>query len=436
MTDCGHQFCLECLRPLIVDNNLTCPVCRTELKESEIYPNNMVKREILSLKIVCARCKEGCAWIGELRQRDEHNQECGYVVQPCDNNCGENVMRKDMDSHKKNECHRRTVGCCYCDGELEYEQMSGHYKTCAKYPVACPHQCGVQIARECMEMHASREGECPNSPLQCDFAFAGCQFIGTKKKLQNHLERDTKTHLSLAMKSLHTVTERLAKSEQKQQETEMELARIKEVQQDFTEQLTKLEKQQQVKELELTRMKEALSVQLPCIIDWMKNGLETSMQSPKFVEALLQETNELSFELSEAVVYLWKIKWSNNVKLVHTLFSGSRPPDQVICSTKFCTGFPGLHLQIHIFPCESTFTFAIICTKADCDLDLESMTFLVVTTLLHQQSDGHQNRKQEFLMKLPSRIPLTRSFQGESIPLEQFVSDDELYVTFQFKRLP
>ena len=72
MTDCGHQFCLKCLRPLIRHGNLTSPVCRRELSISEIYPNNMAKREILSLKIVCAKCKEGCEWIGELRQRDEH----------------------------------------------------------------------------------------------------------------------------------------------------------------------------------------------------------------------------------------------------------------------------------------------------------------------------------------------------------------------------
>ncbi|XP_062505855.1 TNF receptor-associated factor 6-like [Corticium candelabrum] len=468
ITDCGHQFCLECLRPLIVDSNLSCPVCRTELKESEIYPNNMVKREILSLKIVCGRFKEGCAWIGELRQRDEHNQECGYVVQPCDNNCRENVMRKDMDSHKKNECNRRAVGCCYCNGELEYEQMSGHYKTCAKYPVACPHQCGVQIARECMEMHTSREGECPNSPIQCDFASVGCQFIGKKTKLQNHLERDTKTHLSLAMKSLHTMTERLAKSEKKQQETEKkltrmkdsqlqyqhnvteqlaksekELAKIKEFLPDqfrnyFTGQLTKLEKQQQEKELELTRMVEALSflghLPLHCITCWTKNGFERSLQSSKFVRTLLKERNELSFELSETIVYIWKIKYSKCLKI----------PNRAACypvaiySTQFYAGVSELQLQILIYLNKSTFTSAIECTRY-CNFNLKKTTFSLVTTLLHQESDGDQNRKQQFLMTLPSRSLVTCMFQGdqkEDIPLKQFVSNDELVVTLQFKRLP
>ena len=84
-----------------------------------------------------------------------------------------------------------------------------------------------------MKMHTSREGECPNGPLQCDFASVGCQFIGTEAKLQNHLERDTMSHLSLAMKSLYNVTENLAKSEMKQQETEMKLVRMKDTQLQF-----------------------------------------------------------------------------------------------------------------------------------------------------------------------------------------------------------
>ena len=55
---------------------MTCPLCREELKKAEIYPSkNKDKREILSLKIRCDTHKEGCHRIGELRERNEHNQE-------------------------------------------------------------------------------------------------------------------------------------------------------------------------------------------------------------------------------------------------------------------------------------------------------------------------------------------------------------------------
>ena len=61
LTKCGHQFCQECLRPLIRDGNVTCPVCMEELKESEMFLNNMTKHEILSLKIFVISVRKAVA---------------------------------------------------------------------------------------------------------------------------------------------------------------------------------------------------------------------------------------------------------------------------------------------------------------------------------------------------------------------------------------
>ena len=91
-----------------------------------------------------------------MRQRDEHNQECGYVVEMCSNDCGELVMRKDMDYHKQSICSQRIVGCYYCDTQLEHGQLTVHYEMCDSY-----------------------------SPRQCIlyYLLAGCQFI---RKMSNH----------------------------------------------------------------------------------------------------------------------------------------------------------------------------------------------------------------------------------------------------------
>ena len=61
LTKCGHQFCQKCLRPLIRDGNVTCPVCREKLKESEMFLNNMTKHEILSLKIFVISVRKAVA---------------------------------------------------------------------------------------------------------------------------------------------------------------------------------------------------------------------------------------------------------------------------------------------------------------------------------------------------------------------------------------
>ena len=221
LTQCGHQFCFECLRPLIRDATVLCPVCRTE---TEIFPSNMVKREILSLKIKCDKQEDGCKWMGELRQQDEHNQMCGYETVPCDNHCNEMVMRKDKNHHKENLWPRRIVSCSYCDVQLQYQEVSVHFETCVKYPVGCKYGCGMQIPRGDMDIHASREGKCGKSPLQCGFTDAGCTFRGDRRQLEAHLEQSTVRHLSLVMKSLHTTTERLAASDKRHEELAKKLA--------------------------------------------------------------------------------------------------------------------------------------------------------------------------------------------------------------------
>ncbi|XP_062505648.1 TNF receptor-associated factor 5-like [Corticium candelabrum] len=234
---------------------MTCPLCREELKEAEIYPNNKDKRDILSLKIRCDKHEEGCHWIGELRERNEHNQECGHVAELCGNNCGELVMRKDRKNHEKDECSRRIVGCCYCDEVLEHRLLSPHYTTCAEYPASCPHQCGRQAAQKNMETHTSREGQCPNSPFQCEFTSVGCQFVGNRKELQYHLDKGTVHHLSLAVRLLHSVTERLAVTETRQKETDSKLAET-EKQQEVTKKLFEQKQKQTDRKLEEAKEKQ------------------------------------------------------------------------------------------------------------------------------------------------------------------------------------
>ena len=292
VTDCGHQFCLECLRPLIRNGKMTCPLCRKKLKETEIYPSNKDKREILSLKIRCDKHEEGCNWIGELRKQNEHNQKCGHVAELCCNNCGELVMRKDRKNHESDECSRRIVGCRYCDLLLEHVQLFDHYKECPMYPVSCPHRCGVQVARKDMEMHTSREGQCPNSPLQCDFTSVGCRFIGNRKELQYHLNKEMGHHLSLTVRSLHNVTDRLAIAEKKQDEAEGKLAAVE------TKQKVELEMLKQTLKFELK------SSTFETLIT---KGWTESVQSAEFVRAVLCKQNQISYEQDGTFAFFWKI---------------------------------------------------------------------------------------------------------------------------------
>ncbi|XP_062512086.1 TNF receptor-associated factor 6-like [Corticium candelabrum] len=199
VTKCGHLFCNDCVRPLARRGRIVCPVCREEQNESEIFSNNYDKREIMSLKIYCDQQEKGCKWKGELRERETHNETCGYVDVLCKNECGEMVMEKDMESHRKKTCMNRQVKCVHCKTIVTFKCLNDHHAQCEMSPVACEF-CRRQVRRGEMNEHVSKDGTCPNSPLECEFSEAGCQFIGNRKEWKNHIEHDTVFHLILLMK--------------------------------------------------------------------------------------------------------------------------------------------------------------------------------------------------------------------------------------------
>ena len=170
------------MRPLARSGRIVCPVCREEQKESEIYPNNYDKREIMSLKIYCDQQEKGCKWKGELRERETHNETCGYVDVLC-NDCEEMVMKKDIENHTKKTCKNRKVECVYSKTTASFKFLNDHHGKCEMCRVPCEY-CKQQVARREMNEHVSKDGTCHYSPLECEFREAGCQFIGNRKALK------------------------------------------------------------------------------------------------------------------------------------------------------------------------------------------------------------------------------------------------------------
>ena len=212
VTKCGHLFCNDCVRPLASRGRIECPVCKEEQKESEIYPNNYDKREIMSLMIYCDQQEKGCGWKGELRERGTHNETCGYVDVLCKNKCGIMVITKDMESHMKKTCMNRKVECRYCKTTVTFKFLIDHHRKCEMFPVACDY-CKEQMVRKEMNEHVSKNGTCPNSPLECEFSEAGCQFIGNRNEMTIHVQNDVTSHLSLLMKQQSNTKSSLSATE-------------------------------------------------------------------------------------------------------------------------------------------------------------------------------------------------------------------------------
>ncbi|XP_062512293.1 TNF receptor-associated factor 2-like isoform X2 [Corticium candelabrum] len=153
----------------------------------------------MSLKIYCDQQEKGCGWKGELRERETHNETCGYVDVLCKNKCGEMVMKKDMESHIKKKCMNRKVECRYCKTTVTIKFLNDHHALCEMFPVVCKH-CRQRVVRKEMNEHVSKIGTCPNSPLECEFREAGCQYIGNRNEMTIHVQNDVTSHLSLLMK--------------------------------------------------------------------------------------------------------------------------------------------------------------------------------------------------------------------------------------------
>ena len=170
LTICGHQFCGGCLRPLIKDNKLACPVCRTELKSSDLFPNNAIKRDVLNLKIKCDLYREGCEWVAELAQKEAHFEQCGFVTVPCPQQCGMPVRRKDLEKHKTSQCKFRDVTCPHCHEVMKFRDLKSHIEhTCLDIREPCSQKCGQIVVRRDIAIHNE---SCPCAyvvcPNQCD----------------------------------------------------------------------------------------------------------------------------------------------------------------------------------------------------------------------------------------------------------------------------
>ncbi|XP_062512297.1 TNF receptor-associated factor 4-like [Corticium candelabrum] len=119
------------------------------------------------------------------------------------------VMKKDMESHVKKTCMNRKVECRYCKITVTFKFLNDHHAQCEMFPVACKY-CQEQVVRKEMNEHVSKDGTCPNSPLECEFSEAGCRFIGNRNEMTIHDHNDVTSHLSLLMKQQSNTKSSLA----------------------------------------------------------------------------------------------------------------------------------------------------------------------------------------------------------------------------------
>ena len=136
----------------------------------------------------------------------EHLTSCDFTLLPCPNECKEGsevcqLLRKDMEQHKLEECARRQYKCPYCKEDGEYqERTTSHLEICPIMKVPCPNaQCNASTSRCNISSHRKT---CIHEMVHCKYSSIGCKKKILRKNLKEH-EDDSQQHLQLAINTVH-----------------------------------------------------------------------------------------------------------------------------------------------------------------------------------------------------------------------------------------
>ena len=140
---------------------------------------------------------------------EDHLATCDFTLLPCPYLCkndGEilQLMRKDLDKHKEEECPRRPHECPHCKESGEYKEMTTpHLEECPMVEVPCPKRmCLQRMPRSDVSQHLQ---ECPFEEIYCKYANIGCKEKVLRKNVSDlhvHME-DSLCHLQLAIDAVH-----------------------------------------------------------------------------------------------------------------------------------------------------------------------------------------------------------------------------------------
>ncbi len=198
VTCCGKKFCKACIE-YIKDTKKACPTCKK--KEFLSYPDKGHKQLLYSLKVRCSHQREGCEWMGELGQFDNHHKQldgCQCVKIACINNCGNQMKRKDIENHQNHHCPNRPVSCEHCRVyKATYNDLTQtHWPVCGSFPLSCPNECGkTPLQRQNIDSHVANE--CPLTTINCDFHHVACTVKLPRQDMAEHLRDNLPTHVSL-----------------------------------------------------------------------------------------------------------------------------------------------------------------------------------------------------------------------------------------------
>ena len=181
---CGKDFCKTCAERIESESKL-CPLCKQTF---ETFSNKGHKQQLVQLRIHCTYHKSGCGWIGELGYLEGHLNSnppedrqlegCQFAKIHC-LYCGESFERSEIEKHLRDKCVKREFQCKYCAYVSTYEDItSKHQQACGQYPIQCPNNCGETLLRQDIENHTAKSCTLQLVTLTCYYLEDHCRVSG------------------------------------------------------------------------------------------------------------------------------------------------------------------------------------------------------------------------------------------------------------------
>ncbi len=120
---CGETFCDQCFKQTL-NQSFNCPKCRTSITESIRIPNGF-KDHFNELMVSCQDCNA-------VYSREKYTDHwLNHCMQPCPNQCGQSLSRKELSSHVAS-CPLSEIVCDYpgCNHIHLYQFKEQHRREC------------------------------------------------------------------------------------------------------------------------------------------------------------------------------------------------------------------------------------------------------------------------------------------------------------------
>lgn len=127
---CGHTYCEECLEKWFDSARRmekTCPVCRRDVRLSDIAPVLALRGFIEGLSVECENAVNGCKMVLKLGDLENHLKNCGYTLVEC-SGCDEMFSQNEIHEHR-NKCAELNDKNCF-DGRVHAEIAAVQNELC------------------------------------------------------------------------------------------------------------------------------------------------------------------------------------------------------------------------------------------------------------------------------------------------------------------